>query len=1017
MRVERSYNPLALHHDTLIRETADGFSINAIVEDLGLVFTRPFVALVNGVAVSRADWDLPVPAGATVHFLELPRGGDSNPLAIILQVALLAASIFVPPLLSLTGWAGAVVSAAIMIGGSFLINALFPSETSGTKKADTIYSLTASSNQLRIGQPFAEHFGRFVCYPDLVQGSYTRIEDNEHYLYFLGIIGVGQYEVEGVYIDKTPILDYTGTEYNILPPGTDPALVPRLVWTSAEVSGQELSTEWLTVAVTAAGSYCYHIEFDVVFTSGLISYNDEGEERYQSVPVLAEARLIDAQGAALGEWTTLYSHTYTACSIDPLRYSVKRPGPQGLGRYGFRIRRTSEPSEESKVIDSVYVGGLRGYGGEHPDYGDVTLIEARIKATDQLTGDVASKINVVATRKLYPVGSTGFGTTQIATRSIVDACAYIVTTSNGGRQPESVLDFAALAALEDDLDAAGYYFDHRFTDRTSVMDACGVAAKCGRAVPCMPGGLFALIQDRPQSVPAQVYTEDDYDPDTLTLSHAMRTEDSPTCVEVQYVNADTWEQESVICMDEAGSEENPEVVNLEGCTDRQHAFEIGMYLYWDDRLNRTSVQWQTGLKGHIPQLGQRLMVSAGMCDWGQTGRIAAVDGSCLWLSEPVDFKGETEGKLYITAPDGTASGPYLVLPTAYSHCVEAAVSEVRTQQSHDLRASRYIFGPASQELLAVRCLTVQPQGPNSVRIIGSIIDDSVFDDPGTAPEVGAPAGIPALLDSIALSYLGGGSFFLTWTGSAEEVRIELSEDGGAYSVLEDNYSDHNLAVESVAQTVTVRVTPYDEEEVLQSGLAMLEAYEVIPPPTDLALVGTPGETVTISWNAVSGAQGYEVDLWADGVNRGGKTVTAASASVTVAEMTAIGGPWPVFEVRVATIKNARRSEDQATLEISIPPLAAPTGLSLQAILASGVSISWNAVSGATGYKVYLGTTDDFDPAAAGALVHSGTSLAATIGGLDMTAPYAYYFKVAATNSYYHDVGDLVFSAQLAVTAT
>ena len=127
------------------------------------------------------------------------------------------------------------------------------------------------------------------------------------------------------------------------------------------------------------------------------------------------------------------------------------------------------------------------------------------------------------------------------------------------------------------------------------MDACTKAAKCGRAVPAMPGGLFMLVRDQLQVLPSQAYTEDDYTKGTLELSHSLRTEDSPTCVEVQYVDPDTWETESVYCYDVGtGSTENPAVLRLDGCTSRQHAYEEGMYMYWDDQLNRTAVAFRPG---------------------------------------------------------------------------------------------------------------------------------------------------------------------------------------------------------------------------------------------------------------------------------------------------------------------------------------------------------------------------------------------------------------------------------------
>lgn len=79
--------------------------------------------------------------------------------------------------------------------------------------------------------------------------------------------------------------------------------------------------------------------------------------------------------------------------------------------------------------------------------------------------------------------------------------------------------------------------------------------------------------------------------------------------------------------------------------------------------------------------------------------------------------------------------------------------------------------------------------------------------------------------------------------------------------------------------------------------------------------------------------------------------------------------------------------------------AVPAGLRTTALTSTSVALSWNAVSGATGYNVYRGGTK----------VASATGPSATVTGL--TASTAYSFQVTATNA----AGESAKSA--AVTAT
>lgn len=1052
MLLKRSWNPLVLGHDCIIHEVEDGYSPNQLIWGFNLVFTRPVILLVNGVPTGRADWDKPVTG--TCHFVELPRGGgDSNPLQILATVALVAAAAMVPGLLELEGVWAAALSAAILVGGTLLLNYFFPPAklpTSSIGTPETLYTVSANRNRLRIGEPFAEHFGRFICYPDLAQVSYVSITDNDVYLYFLGIIGVGSYQVDGVFIDKTLMDDYEEASYNILAPSESPTLVPRVVWTSSAISGQDLTLDYLTASVTPAGAFCDFIEFDIVFPQGLIHVGTDGAKHAWSVEIEVYAQLIDEVGDPdeSGPLKLLLRKTYTAKTIDPFRSSEKVASPYGRGRYQIQIHRTtpenvdasylddieevteeviaamealSEERKNKAITDKCTISGLRGYGGAHPDYGDVTMIECKIKATDQLNGDVASKINVIAQRKLYPVGASAFGGSLAVSRSIIDAAAYIVTSSNGGCQSDSVLDFASLYALRTDLETLGHYFDWRFTSRTTVMDACTKIAKCGRAVPYMPGGVFSIVRDEEQEVASQVYGEDDFSPNTLTLTHNMRTADSPTCVVVNYISPDTWQQESVTCYDDDGSEDIPFDVNFDGCTSRQHAYEYGMYLYLDDKLNRTSVSFNTGLKGHIPQLGDRILVGATMCDWGQTGKVAALRSGYIYLSEEVDYDDEASGKIYVSNTLGAAAGPYTILPTDDPHCHiigDDLSSWLQTIEDDGTESYSYLFGPTSQDLLSVRMLGIQPISKNEIKIIGNIVYDEVYADPGEVEDYDSGIAAGAYLDSVYLEcrihHLSSNKYTASWAGSATSFKVEV-DYGAGYSELQDYYTEYHYSWYSEELSATVKVTPY-VDEVLRTDLALTDSITSGDAPTNLARSGSLGDPVTVTWDAVSGANWYDVQIWYDGslVEDGGSHTASETYSITAAEQTDLGGPWDTFTIKVAGVKNGGNGwiTSYASVLIEIDPLSAPENLALSYRSEGSVTLEWDSVTEATGYLVYMGSTSDFDPAS-GDLVYSGSVASCTVA-LDMTVTSNRYFKVAAQSAYYTLVGDLTFSSSLLV---
>ena len=1018
MRVEKSWNPLVMDYEPVVIDVAPGLSPNQMIDRQLVVFDRPTMLMVDGEFWSRKDWDLPVPAGAMCRFVELPRGGGggSNPLRIIGMIAVMALAFYVPGALGLYGLTGSLVSAAIMIGGSMLLNMLFPVspiKTTAIGAPNSMYSLAAGGNRLRIGEPYAEHFGRFICYPDLVQVSYTSIENNDQYLYFLGIIGIGEFAIEAVNIDKTPMLDYMEASYTILPPGVPPSLVPNLVWTSMAVTGQDITTDWFTARVSAPGTNLNYIEYDVFFQS-LTASNSGGGLVSTSVEIVTEARRIDATGSPLGDWLPLRTFTYTAASKDPLRFSEKCPVPDGVGGYEFRINRTTAVSTNPQISDRASCIGLRGYGGRHPEYTGCTLIEAKIKATDQLSGDVGSRINVIATRKLYPVEQSGFGYDLVATRSIVDFCAYAVTSSNGGNQPASGLMFDVLYDMRNLLEDCGYYFDWRFTSRLSVMDACAKAAQCGRSFPYMPSGMFALVRDDYRELPSITYTDDDFDEGSLSITNVFTTADSPTCMRMSYTNQSSWQLETVSCYDEGGSELSPKDISLEGCTSRQAAYEIGMFLYRDYWYNRTTVEFTTGLKGHLPSLFSKALIGAASIDWGQSGKIAAIEEGVIWTSEPIDFKGDSGGKMYITAANGDTEGPFAVYPVpGVLHCVSGAIDRVKTIQDDDVMATSYLFGPVSVDPLFIRVMTIQPQGRNRIKVTGNTVNDLVYSDPGVAPEISTGIPLDDPLVSVSLFYVEGGNFSLSWVGSATTFKIEKNE-GTGYTLVQDNYGGYSVTASSTFESVTFRVTPY-VEGVAAPEYAQTISYNVVPAPLNVELTYADATEIVVSWDPVSGAT-YRASLYVAGGLVEGLNSEDPTVTLTVAQMQAIGGPWPVFSIRVSAIVGGVMSSETA-LDISMAIPGAPTGLALQSVLSGGFLISWNYVAGATGYVVYRGGSSGFVPAVDGELAFSvtGGGSVSGVAALSTSSPYTYYFKVAAVDAYYHNVADLNFGTALTVS--
>ena len=127
-------------------------------------------------------------------------------------------------------------SMGVQLAGSVLINALMPIPRSAAQPtASPTYTLTAQGNAACIEAPIPAQYGRVLSYPDFAAQPYWEYAGEEQYLYQLLCLGCGEFGVEQIRIEDTPISAVEEIETQIVPPGGNVTLFPTAVITSLEV--------------------------------------------------------------------------------------------------------------------------------------------------------------------------------------------------------------------------------------------------------------------------------------------------------------------------------------------------------------------------------------------------------------------------------------------------------------------------------------------------------------------------------------------------------------------------------------------------------------------------------------------------------------------------------------------------------------------------------------------------------------------------------------------------------------
>ncbi len=285
--------------------------------------------------------------------------------------------------------------------------------------------------------------------------------------------------------------------------------------------------------------------------------------------------------------------------------------------------------------------------------------------------------------------------------------------------------------------------------------------------------------------------------------------------------------------------------------------------------------------------------------------------------------------------------------------------------------------------------------------------------PLTGPAVPTGVGATGGTKQVTISWpavIGATSYNLYWSGTTGVTTINGTKVSGVTSpaVLT------GLADSATYFFIVTAVNSAGESAAsVQVAATTLAAT---PPPATTAPAAPTGvsaaggaEQVTVSWPAVTGAASYNI-YWS--TTPGITTLTGTRIAGVTSPFVHTGRIASTAYFYIVTALNSAGESGpsvQAAATTTAPPLAvppAPTG-----VTAIGgnqqVTISWNAVSGATSYNLYWSTT-------IGVTVATGTKITGAASPHPHTgraAGTAYFYVATAVNS----VGESVASAQATAT--
>ncbi|WP_444452046.1 host specificity factor TipJ family phage tail protein [Rhodobacter capsulatus] len=480
-----------------------------------------------------------------------------------------------------------------------------------------------------------------------------------------------------------------------------------------------------------------YIGVDLVLPYGLFA-GSSGTLKTKSLQVTIEARQIDDQGHPVGQWLTLGTRSITDRTNTPIRRSYRFA--VAPGRYAVRAVRDDEKSTETSDGHVVLFAGLRAYLRSPQNFGPVTLIAVRMRATNNLSMQASRQIAVLATRKL-PIWTGAGWTAPVATRSIAWAIADAARNADyGPGMDDAEIDLDALMDLASLWDSRDDRFDARFDQPGTWWDQIQKIARAGRSACFVQGGVLRIVRDGPASMPTLHFSERNILPGSFAIDYLMPTADTADTILASYFDSMSWSEQTVRCRIPSSRAPKAAKVQLFGVTGRDHAVRDGTYLAASNQRRRRIVRFDTEMEGRMPMIGELISVQHSMPAWGAQAEALAWDAATrsLTLSEPMTFEAVGVHYLGLRRPDGSLCGPIAVSAGADAYqLILGEIPDFDIATGAEMERTHVSFGAGSTWAALAKVADISAKSLTQYSIQAVIEDPSVHtaEDGVVAPPV------------------------------------------------------------------------------------------------------------------------------------------------------------------------------------------------------------------------------------------------------------------------------------------
>lgn len=745
----------------------------------------------DGVYVSRRDWHRRMLPGSVVEWVQLVDDFIGDALRPLLQIGVAIASVYIA--INFGPW----FAVGFNIAASLAINALLPvQQQKPQENPATIYTTSLSGNTEDLNGPVPKICGRHKIFPRFAAKPYFEFKndlnpDGDQYYYALFAIGVGNHDLEEVYIDDSPIGSFRDVLTAVyLAPGEQPTVVQGNVITSQEVSSMEMKTN------EYVGGF---IACDALFTTTKLGIDFSAPRGLsdKTVSWRVEVQEVNQFGIPQSAWVTVGTGSEHADTVNPQRWSFLYYLPYDM-RPKVRVIRTDTEDTSSGALHKLEWTSMRAYLTQ-PAFlnANVAHYEVVMRASQQLNQLTQKRLNMVVRAKVRTWDPVYGWQDEVHTRNPMWWLADLWTNTIWGEGlGDDRVDLQTLYEMAQLAEERYDHFDYVFDSTVDAWEAAQLIARTLRCRVFRREGVYTLSRDGAVTAPRTAFSPRNTVAKSMTISETLLTKDSPDGVILEYFDYRQWDWVQIECpCPGIPFMHYPITIRLPGITGAVHAEREGLYEAAQLLYRNRTVTCTTEMQGLLPSVLTPVKWQPEIVGYGQTGDVIGWDESQLLatLSEPLAFVGSVANYIVFIRDDGTLTDPVepVVATDAYSVYLPSAPDFDFIVDDGTRERPKFIFGTATSQSEIVKISEVADGGKGNngaqlFKLTGIVDDERIHEvdahllnlgyDPDEIPLI-SPSGTDGdptgLTPNLAAVKVQGGST----NGDPASISVTFKNDG------------------------------------------------------------------------------------------------------------------------------------------------------------------------------------------------------------------------------------------------